>query len=186
MPRKSIIPYTTTCAYCGHRVLPGNLDKHVQSQHPDHAEEERLSKQIVKKGITTCPYCDQELNIDDLEEHIGRAHPYKQSLANRIVDEKLRREKAEHLARRRRIRAKIMGQDDHLKNLEKHMQKVYGDDRQSITPGEKAGNSSHSVPRAKNKVKTVVVNYVYCKLCNMVVDQRKLAAHNRAYHSNRR
>ena len=33
---------TTTCPYCGHRVLHANLARHIRQQHPGEAEREDL------------------------------------------------------------------------------------------------------------------------------------------------
>lgn len=44
----SIINHTTTCPYCGHRVLPQNLKKHMQAIHPDKEWEAEFTNSLKK------------------------------------------------------------------------------------------------------------------------------------------
>jgi len=46
MSPANIADHTTTCPYCGHRVLPRNLADHVHRIHPDQAINERFSQKL--------------------------------------------------------------------------------------------------------------------------------------------
>lgn len=88
--KRSIIDHTFNCPHCGHRCLPENIAKHIQTQHPGLAEEDQIAHKMITPGLNKCPYCPKLLSMNQLIEHINSEHPESRWMAEERVKEKER------------------------------------------------------------------------------------------------
>jgi DNA-directed RNA polymerase subunit RPC12/RpoP len=100
---RSIIDHTTTCPYCGHRVLHNHLADHVRSQHPGEDEDEKFEQKISDPGPKACPYCGELVEFKKIEDHLRQCHSTEVNLAEWWANKKYEHE----LANKRRKLEKI-------------------------------------------------------------------------------
>lgn len=101
--RKSIIPYTTTCPYWGHRVLPKNLERHIRSEHPDMASTDKFLRQIQNGLPKYCPYCGRKVHLHELENHVIDNHPEQFKSGEQRANAKVKKEEAERKRKLERV-----------------------------------------------------------------------------------
>ncbi len=67
-PRKPNVPIgMTKCPTCDALVPKSRLDEHIQKNHEDQPEDEKV--------LDRCPVCEVEVRADRLEKHLRKVHP---------------------------------------------------------------------------------------------------------------
>lgn len=98
---RSIIDHTTTCPYCGHRILHKNRTSHIKRQHTDRYESDILTAKLDEaRKPAICSYCQTSMPIEDLESHIQQFHRFALTQAKVKIRDKERAERAEKRHRR--------------------------------------------------------------------------------------
>jgi endogenous inhibitor of DNA gyrase (YacG/DUF329 family) len=160
MPKRSIIPYTTTCPHCGQRVLPINLDRHIRTQHPAQAENDAAARKMITLTPDHCPVCQKIVPVYKLAEHIHEYHPEKTHQANASVINKERQEKRKKAIRRKAV-----------ENPDFH--------RTKVIRAAKEKNHLENMARKTAKADKVV----YCRYCYQPVRMGEFQAHIDKDHS---
>jgi DNA-directed RNA polymerase subunit RPC12/RpoP len=203
MSRRSIIPYTTTCPECGHRLLPKNLDKHIRDIHPYLLNDQQFLEQIHTKQIPSCPYCGIEIEHTKLENHIYESHREKALRAAEDVDRRLKEEQRERKKKLRNLakqndariipdrqpgdslpsEPRLAHQKPKTERRKRSAQtspkgKVpFVDDKQS-SPTAKKKNQGLEQPSEKRQAESVI-----CTVCGVKLHPKRLPRHMKKVHS---
>ncbi|HPN54156.1 MAG TPA: hypothetical protein PKW33_21355 [Anaerolineaceae bacterium] len=63
----SITDHTTTCPYCGHRVLHKNLNDHLKRIHPDKVSDNHFASSLAAKRTASDEWWDHARQMEDSE-----------------------------------------------------------------------------------------------------------------------
>lgn len=127
----SIINHTTTCPYCGHRLLPQNLKKHMRAIHPDKEWEAEFTNSLKKTESPKWWQMASQMNdavplADVFLEVAKEPDPSRPSWDTRklATDPKPTPKKSKST---KQVQCEICGIDIFVLDLERHKQKhVFG------------------------------------------------------------
>lgn len=192
-PRRSIIDHTTTCPYCGHRLLHQNLTSHIRNLHPSEAEDEGFSQKIKHPGPIPCPYCQKQMEVRELEAHLQKEHPKIVHLVNRLETAKEKKEQAERRKKLKEIADKFDAPVVREREFDDRSQGDWKPTHQKQQPRNKplkkpskviippTVNGSANAP-GRTAQPATVIQWTNCPICKVKIKANRLNRHLRKLH----